>query len=69
MPDCRDCVYYRETSLFELCDHAASAYTVAGKADVHTVGHMRSRSCGERAINFTQKEAGLEPARSVVTLR
>ena len=45
-PNCRDCLHYRETTIFELCMRANATYSVAGKVDQHTVGHMRRWECG-----------------------
>lgn len=51
-PNCKDCKHFRETTVFDLCLHAESTYTAAGKVDQHTVGHMRRFKCGPQAALF-----------------
>ena len=46
LPECQDCKHYRTTMVFDLCEHINSRYSVAGKDDQHTTGHMRQHSCG-----------------------
>ena len=50
--DCKDCKHYCAVTVFELCLHAESTYTAAGKIDQHTVGHMRRFRCGPQAALF-----------------
>jgi hypothetical protein len=48
-----DCKHFRETDVFLLCMRAESTYRIEGKADQHTVGHMRrTHLCGPEARLF-----------------
>lgn len=54
---CRSCAHYRETTVFELCMHSAATYSVAGKSDQHTIGHMRTMgTCRHEALYFAPIE-------------
>lgn len=46
---CKSCKAYRNVVVFDLCTRDESRYTVAGKDDFHTVGHMRLYQCGKDA--------------------
>lgn len=37
---CLMCKHYENAVVFELCKHPSSRYSVAGKEDFHTIGHM-----------------------------
>lgn len=53
---CNDCKFYSNTTLYELCLHARSAY-IYEHQDFHTIQHMRSEQnpCGTQAILFVRK--------------
>lgn len=55
-PNCRDCLHYRETTIFELCMRANATYSIAGKIDQHTVGHMRRWECGDDGRLFEPRK-------------
>ncbi len=42
---CIRCAYYKKTSIFLLCEHSASVYSVGESKAPHTCQHMR-RSVG-----------------------
>lgn len=50
---CNTCKYARLTSIFALCTHETSAYTVADRTDFHTQTHvlkfMPNRECNNYA--------------------
>lgn len=45
------CKHYRDATVFELCQHPKSTYSIEGKPDFHTITHMRAehRPCGPEA--------------------
>lgn len=49
LPDktCKGCKWYKPTSIFDLCHHKSSQYSIEGKFDFHTIAHMRTFGCGE----------------------
>lgn len=54
---CRGCKYLQQTAVFDLCKANQSQYSIEGKVDFHTVGHMRTRgACGESARLFEEKK-------------
>ena len=56
MERCRSCKFYQETSVFELCMHASSAYFAAGRHAHHTTTHMRTAgSCRGDAQHYQPK--------------
>ena len=50
--NCRDCLHFKSTMVFDLCMRANATYTAGGKTDQHTVGHMRRHECGPEARLF-----------------
>jgi hypothetical protein len=55
LPRCSDCKHYRQTMVFDLCEHSNSTYSVAGRKDQHTAGHMRQHECGPQGRLFEAK--------------
>lgn len=52
---CTGCRHREEGMVFTLCKHPASQYSIAGKMDFHTVGHMRDERrgpCGPTGNHF-----------------
>lgn len=46
----KDCKFYENAVVFELCKHEDSQYSVADKEDFHSIGHMWAvSSCGPDA--------------------
>jgi hypothetical protein len=55
------CVHHEQTALFELCKHAASKYSVGGKEDFHTIGHMSTvGACRVDAVLLDRTVKGKE---------
>lgn len=51
---CGECAHHQATAVFDLCKHAQSLYSIAGKADHHTIGHMRTvGACRAEASLFS----------------
>lgn len=51
---CRECEHHQETMVFDLCKRTSSMYSIAGKTDFHTIGHMRTvGGCGKDAVLFS----------------
>ena len=54
---CYECAHCEPTDIFDLCKHSASQYSVAGKRDYHTIGHMRTVGpCRHDAVMFSPIE-------------
>ena len=53
--NCKDCKYYRDTMIFELCTHPRAEYVIADKHDFHSIGHMRKFDCGPGGMLFEKK--------------
>ena len=50
---CHECAHHEPTTVFDLCKHSSSRYSIAGKEDFHTIGHMRSvGACRGEAVLF-----------------
>lgn len=45
---CKRCAHHYQTTLFELCGHPQSEYTLDGDIECHTCSHMRQERgpCG-----------------------
>ena len=43
---CKQCGFFRDTRIFELCTHKLSEYVWEGAVDYHTCQHMRGNQCG-----------------------
>jgi hypothetical protein len=51
---CHECEHYKSTAVFDLCMHAQSRYSIAGKVDFHTISHMRANGpCRREATLFS----------------
>lgn len=52
----KDCKFFKQDPVHELCTHDDSRYSVAGKVDFHTIGHMRTvGTCGEAGRNYRRQ--------------
>lgn len=48
----KDCKFYKQTALFELCTNENSQYSIEGKVDFHTINHQRTGVCGASGKDY-----------------